>query len=88
VPIINICYNTPLNDLGYFMQRNFDVIIEKDQDGFYVASVPVLKGCYTQAKSLDVLMERIKEVIELCLETQDIPSTNDFIGVQRVAISA
>ena len=70
------------------MQKSFDVIIEKDKDGFYIASVPALKGCYTQAKSLDILMERIKEVIELCLETQETPITNDFIGVQRVAVWA
>jgi predicted RNase H-like HicB family nuclease len=75
--------------VGDFMQKNFDVIIEKDQDGFYIATVPALKGCYTQAKSLDTLMERVKEVIELCLETEETPiTTNDFIGVQRVAISA
>ena len=70
------------------MQKSFDVIIEKDSDGFYIATVPTLQGCYTQAKSLDLLMERIKEVIELCLETQESPVVNDFIGVQRVAISA
>ena len=40
--------------------------MEKDQDGFYIASVPALKGCYIQAKSLDTLMKRVKEVIELC----------------------
>ncbi len=70
------------------MQKSFDVIIEKDQDGFYISTVPTLKGYYTQARSLDTLMERIKEVIELCLQTQETPVTNDFIGVQRVAISA
>ena len=50
------------------MQREFNIIIEQDEDGFFVASVPELRGCHTQAKSLDVLMERIKEAIELCLE--------------------
>lgn len=50
------------------MKREFNVIIEKDDEGFYIASVPALKGCYTQAKSLDLLMERIREAIELCLE--------------------
>ncbi len=50
------------------MKRDFNVIIEKDEEGFYIASVPALKGCHTQAKSLDILMERIKEAIELCLE--------------------
>ena len=50
------------------MKREFNVIIEKDEDGFYVATVPSLNGCHTQAKSLDVSMERTKEAIELCLE--------------------
>jgi len=45
----------------------FNVIIEKDEDGFFVADVPELEGCHTQAKTLDELIERIKEVIELCL---------------------
>ncbi|WP_416245105.1 type II toxin-antitoxin system HicB family antitoxin [Crocosphaera sp. XPORK-15E] len=48
------------------MTRYFNVIIEKDGDGYLVASVPSLKGCHTQAKTFDELMERIKEAIELC----------------------
>ena len=50
--------------------KEFSVIIEKDEDGFFVASVPALRGCHTQAKSLDTLMKRIKEAIELCLEVE------------------
>ena len=50
------------------MTREFNVIIERDEDDFFVASVPELQGFHTQAKSLDILMERIKEAIELCLE--------------------
>jgi predicted RNase H-like HicB family nuclease len=57
------------------MARGFDVVIERDEEGFYVASVPELHGCHTQAKSLDVLMERIREAIELCLEVQGEPAT-------------
>jgi predicted RNase H-like HicB family nuclease len=67
--------------------KEFNVVIEKDTDGFYLATVPALRGCHTQAKSLDVLMERIKEAIELCLEVQE-PEPNEFIGVQRVAVLA
>lgn len=67
------------------MTREFSVVIEKDEDGYFVASVPTLKGCHTQAKSLDVLMKRVKEAIELCLEVED-PVVTEFIGVQRVAI--
>jgi predicted RNase H-like HicB family nuclease len=65
--------------------KEFSVIIEKDKDGFFVASVPALRGCHTQAKSLDTLMKRIKEAIELCIEIEK-PTSNEFIGVQKVAI--
>ncbi|MCK5852737.1 type II toxin-antitoxin system HicB family antitoxin [bacterium] len=70
------------------MNQVFNVIIEKDSDDFYVATVPALPGCHTQAKSLDELMVRAKEVIELCLEVEKEPfEPNEFIGVQRMAIS-
>jgi predicted RNase H-like HicB family nuclease len=69
------------------MIKEFNVVIEKDEDGYFVASVPALRGCHTQAKSLDVLMKRIKEAIELCLEVED-PVSNQFVGVQRVAVMA
>lgn len=49
------------------MTREFSVIVERDSEGYYVASVPELRGCHTQAKSLDKVMERIREAIELCL---------------------
>lgn len=68
------------------MTHEFNVVIEKDEDGYFVASVPSLRGCHTQAKSLDVLMKRIKEAIELCLECEE-PVANEFVGVQRVAVS-
>lgn len=68
-------------------KREFNVIIERDADGYYVATVPELEGCHTQAKSLDVLMKRIREAIDLCLEVQDkTMRSSEFIGVQRVAI--
>ena len=69
------------------MTLEFNVVIEKDEDGTYVASVPALRGCHTQAKSLDVLMRRIKEAIELCLEVEE-SVANEFIGVQRVTVMA
>ncbi len=53
------------------MTREFSVVIEKDEDGYFVASVPALRGCHTQAKSLDILMKRIREAIELCLEVKE-----------------
>ncbi len=71
------------------MARAFNVIVERDSEGYYVASVPELRGCHTQARSLDELMERIKEAIELCLEVEDEEATpSEFVGVQRVWVGA
>jgi len=71
------------------MMHQFDVIVEKDSVGYFVASVPALDGCHTQAKSLDELMERIREAIELCLEVRGATfEPLDFIGVQRISIAA
>ena len=67
-------------------KQEFSVIVERDEAGYYVASVPQLRGCHTQARSLDQLMTRIREAIELCLEVEEHVSTTEFIGVQRVAI--
>lgn len=69
------------------MVREFSVIIERDSEGYYIATVPALRGCHTQARSLDVLMERIREAIELCLEVEaeEVP-VQEFVGVQRVQV--
>lgn len=69
------------------MNQIFDVIIEKDLNGYYVSTVPVLKGCHTQAKSLDELIERTREVIGLCLEVEKNEfESNEFIGIQRLSV--
>jgi predicted RNase H-like HicB family nuclease len=69
------------------MACEFNVIIERDAEGYYVGSVPTLHGCHSQARSLDELMARIREAIELCLEGQgDGLEPLDFVGVQRVSV--
>ena len=69
------------------MEMAFNVIVERDEEGFYVATVPELRGCHTQARSLDTLMERVREAIDLCLEEQGFPiSSTEFVGVQRVTV--
>ncbi len=69
------------------MRKEFNVVIERDSEGYFVGSVPALKGCHTQAKSLDELTERIKEAIELCLESEsDFSETSDFVGVQKITV--
>ena len=51
-------------------KRQLTVLIERDEDCYYVGSVPELPGCHTQAKSLNELMDRVKEAALLCLENQ------------------
>ncbi|NOQ33882.1 MAG: type II toxin-antitoxin system HicB family antitoxin [Methanosarcinales archaeon] len=46
------------------------VLVEKDEDGFFVVECPILRGCYTQGKTIDEALKNIHEVIELCLEEQ------------------
>jgi len=70
------------------MKKEYTVLIEIDEDGYFVGTVPELKGCHTQAKSLDVLMKRIKEAVLLCLEAEGEPADDElkFVGVQRIAV--
>jgi predicted RNase H-like HicB family nuclease len=57
--MINLLISTRHLDL--VMKKKFSVLVEKDEDGYYVASVPSLPGCHTQSKSLDELAERTRE---------------------------
>jgi predicted RNase H-like HicB family nuclease len=67
---------------------DFTILIEQDEDGIYVATVPEIQGCYTQGKTIPEVFERIKEAIEVCLEAEgdDIIRPLKFIGVQKVEI--
>lgn len=69
--------------------RQFDVVIERDSEGYDVASVPQIPACHTQAQSLDEVMLRVREAIELCLEVEGVPGQDlEFVGIQRVTITA
>ena len=65
----------------------FTVVIEQDEDGYYVATVPALHSCYTQARTLEELAPRIREVIALCLTEQRAPRLK-FVALQQVEVSA
>jgi len=67
-------------------QRKFTVVIERDEDGYYVATVPALRGCHTQAKNLDTLMKRVREVVELCLEDNRVSPSLELVGIQQISV--
>jgi len=66
-----------------------DSVIERDEDGFYVATVPQFPGCHTQGRSSGEVVERIREAAELWLEVEGLPSQPlEFVGIQRITIAA
>lgn len=70
------------------MAREFSVVIERDAEGYCVASVPGPRGCHTQARSLDDLMARVREAVGLCLEVHgENVEPLDFVGVQKVTVA-
>jgi predicted RNase H-like HicB family nuclease len=71
------------------MKREFNILIEKDEDGYYIGTVSELPGCHTQAKTLDQLNERIIGAIELYLKEmkEELDAPTKFIGIQRVEVS-
>jgi predicted RNase H-like HicB family nuclease len=67
--------------------RKFTVLIEKDEEGYYVASVPSLRGCHTQAKNLDTLMKRVREVVALCLKGEGSDADSlELVGIQQITV--
>ncbi|WP_202318635.1 type II toxin-antitoxin system HicB family antitoxin [Archaeoglobus neptunius] len=64
----------------------FPVIVEIDEDGYYIVSCPLLRGCHTYGKTIEEALENIKEVVELCLEEEDIDDSQKFVGYREVEV--
>jgi len=71
-----------------YLMKNFNIIIEQGEDGYFISEVIELPGCHTQAKSMDELIKRTKEAITLFLESQEKPVKvmKKFVGVQKIAV--
>ncbi len=69
------------------MKRKFTVLIEKDEDGWFVSEVVELPGCHTQAKTIDKLLERTKEAVQAYLENdKKIDISEEFVGFQQIEV--
>ncbi len=66
--------------------KEFYVVIERDEDGMYIGEVTRLKACYSQGETINELMCNIREIIEMCIEEIEEESKTEFIGVQRVVV--
>ena len=69
---------------------NYPVLIEQDEDGMYIATVPDIPGCYTQGKTVEQAMNRVKEAIQVCIETEELEDIlpMKFIGIRQVEVKA
>ena len=67
--------------------REYYMVIERDEKGWFVGSIPELPGCHTQGRTVEELTERMKEAIELYLEDVDTSRGSTFIGVHRVSVA-
>lgn len=65
---------------------DFNIIIEKGEDGYFISDVVELPGCHTQAKTMDELLERTKEAISLYLKEQGTQINTNFIGLQKIEV--
>jgi len=65
---------------------HFPILIESDNDGYFIASCPVFKGCHSYGKTIDEALENIKEVVEICLEEQEVEPVNKFVGFRDLEI--
>ncbi len=68
---------------------NFTVLIEQDEEGWFIATVPDIPGCYTQGKTIPEVLDRVKEAIEVCLEgDKETVEPLKFVGIQQIQIEA
>ena len=68
-------------------KRKFTVLIEQEEEGYFVATVPALHGCHTQAKDLNTLMKRVREVVQLCLDEQNGDAGSlELVGIQQISV--
>ena len=64
-------------------KMHLPVIVEKDEDGFFVVECPLLKGCYTQGETLDEALKNIREVMDMCLEEEEEDAISEIASIQE-----
>ncbi|BBB33509.1 conserved hypothetical protein [Thermotomaculum hydrothermale] len=65
---------------------HFPIIVEIDEDGYYIVSCPVFSGCHSYGKTIEEALENIKEAIELCIEEEKTENVNKFVGFRELEI--
>ncbi len=63
------------------------IIVEQDEDRYYIVSCPMFKGCHSYGKTVDEAIENIREVVEMCLEEGSIEKLNEFVGFRELEVA-
>jgi len=78
------CNNLMVDSL--MEKLHLPILIEIDEDGLYIVSCPLFKGCHSWGETIDEAMENIREVIEMCLEETKIDNLNTFVGFRDLEV--
>jgi predicted RNase H-like HicB family nuclease len=62
------------------------IIVEMDEDGYYIVSCPLFKGCHTYGENVDEALKNISEVIDICLEETNFEELNKFVGFRELEV--
>lgn len=62
------------------------IIVEMDEDGYYIVSCPLFKGCQSYGETIDEALKNIREVIEMCLEETNVEELNKFVGLRELEV--
>jgi len=72
----------------YEMEKiHLPIIVEVDEDGYYIVSCPLFKGCHSYGENIDKALENIKEVIDMCLEETKVEKLNKFVGFREMEVA-
>ena len=67
-------------------ELHLPIIIEMDEEGYYIVSCPAFKGCHSYGETIDEALENIREVIDMCLEETKIKKLNKFVGFRELQV--
>jgi len=63
------------------------IIVEMDEDGYYIVSCPLFKGCHSYGETVDEALENIREVIGMCLDETKVEDLNKFVGFRELEVA-
>lgn len=73
--------------LAFMKTYHLPILVETDEDGVFIVSCPLYKGCHSYGKNIDEALANLKEVAEMCIAEQEQPASNQFIGIREMELT-